>query len=118
MACWPSAAVTPLCAVGVASIRSGWQRSLLALPIVVGEGIVHGVDALEIGGIEIVLNARAVARLAAEEIVQNAEDRVEDGDRRHLHVAAALFELLAKLLVHHRVEDDARVRLDELQDAL
>ena len=67
------------------------------LTIVVIEGEGHGVDALEILGVEEMLLAREAAALAPEKGAERADHRIEHRDRRRLQLATALDQRPAQI---------------------
>ena len=96
----------------------GGVEVLRQLAVVVGHGEVERVDAAEVVGIDDVLAGHHRRLRRAEVGFEHVHDRLQDVQRRHLQVAAALLDLLDQLLVDDGVEDDAGRLLDLLQDAL
>ena len=86
------------------------------LSVVVRQGVVHGVDAVEIAFVELMLAARPLLALGMEVHGQHAHRLVEHADAGQLQAPAVIAHQVAQLGIDQRVEHGAAVALDRLHD--
>jgi hypothetical protein len=82
------------------------------LAVVVRQGVVHGVDAVEITLVELMLAARPLLALGMEVHRQHAHRLVEHADAGELQLAAAVTHHVAQVGIDQGVEHRAAIALD------
>ncbi len=86
-----------------------------ALAVVVGHGEVERVHPLEVAGVQGVLGAHTGGERGPEIAGQGRDQRIQGGNAGHLHIATALLQRRAQLLVDDGVQHHPRSALDLLQ---
>src|SRR3546814_9901101 len=73
-----------------------------------GDGVMDGIDAREIGRIHFVLPARAVLGFLPEQPRQGVENRIKRRYQRQSHRMGSVFKLPANIAIDQRVHDKPR----------
>lgn len=77
--------------------------------------VIESLDAPKILGVHNMLAASFVTDFGSQIIVQKVQNRIEDRNTGHTELTALFFQLLAKCIVNHRVEDNTGRCLDFTQ---
>ena len=96
----------------------GFVEIVRQVPVIVEEGEVHGVDALEIFRVQHVLRTGPRRRMGAEIGREQGMDRLEHREMRRARVAANLFQPVRQVLLDQGVQHDAGRGFDLADHAL
>ncbi len=80
--------------------------------------VVHGVDALEIVGIEHVLPTGPGGRLFADIVLEQVQDRIEHIDHRYAQSLTGAVQIRPQRTIHKGFQHGAGLRLDAFQYAM
>ncbi len=96
----------------------GFRNAAGGLAVVMGNHVVHGVNAAEVIGVQHVLAARLVLGRQAEFFLQDGKDRVQNMQEGDTRTLAKLVKVATQRIIDQRAEDRARFGLDAFQDAV
>jgi hypothetical protein len=96
----------------------GLDHAAHRLPVIMGDHIMHRVDAAEIIGIEHILPARLMLHRSADLRLQHVEHGIEHMQQGNPHARAGGIELTAQRIIHQAAQHWTRLSLHAFQNTV